>query len=115
MMPPKLGSRYLFCNGVRDDDGKRYLTEREPFRYRAFSDNRVHTVVEGDTWFNLAGRYFAPLERACGYWWVIADFQKESNIEIDPTVLLTPGSKVVIPPVRLVTDILPCENMRRRS
>lgn len=114
-MPPKFGSRYLFCKGVRDEDGKLYLTEREPFRYQPFSDNRIHTVVEGDTWFNLAGRYFTPLERACGYWWVIVDFQPENDIEIDPTLSLLPGSEIVIPPVRIVTDILPTENMRRQS
>lgn len=114
-MPPKFGSRYLFCKGVRDDNGKRYLTEREPFRYQPFPDNRIHTVVEGDTWFNLAGRYFAPLERACGYWWVIADFQPENRMEIDPTLSLQPGSEIVIPPVRLINDILPSEMMRRQT
>jgi hypothetical protein len=35
--------------------------------YRPFPDNRVHRVVEGDTLFQLADRYFAPLPRACGY------------------------------------------------
>ncbi len=111
-MPPLLGSRYLFCKGVVDD-GKRYLTEREPFRYHSFSDNRIHTVVEGDTWFNLAGRYFAPLERACGYWWVIADFQPEEVYEVDPTLQLQNGVQIIIPPVRLITDILP--RQRRQS
>ena len=46
-MPPLFGSRYLFCLGVRDDEGRLYLTEREPFRYQPFPDNRMHTVVEG--------------------------------------------------------------------
>ena len=49
LMPPLFGSRYLFCHGVRDENGKLYLTEREPYRYRWFGDNRLHTVVEGDT------------------------------------------------------------------
>lgn len=114
-MPPLFGSRYLFCRGVRDENGKLYLTEREPYRYRPLGDNRVHTVVEGDTLFNLAGRYFAPLERACGYWWVIADFQPEPHIIVDPTLRLEPGLELYIPPTRLVTDILPNEMLRRRS
>ena len=114
-MPPLFGSRYLFCLGVRDDEGRLYLTEREPFRYQPFPDNRMHTVVEGDTLFNLAGRYFAPLERACGYWWVIADFQPEESFQVDPTLRLRPGAEVVIPPTRLITDVLPSEMRRRRG
>jgi hypothetical protein len=115
MMPPRFGSRYLFCKGMRDDDGKLYLTEREPFRYQPFPDNRIHTVVEGDTWFNLAGRYFAPLERACGYWWVIADFQPEESFQIDPTISLQNGALIHIPPTRVITALLPTEMMRRQS
>ena len=112
-MPPLFGSRYLFCHGVRDENGKLYLTEREPYRYLPFSDNRIHTVVEGDTLFNLAGRYFAPLERACGYWWVIADFQPEPHIIVDPTLRLEPGLEIHIPPSRTI-DVLMSE-MRRRG
>jgi hypothetical protein len=52
-------------------------TEREPFRFRAFPDNRQHVVQQGKTLFSLAGRYFAPLPRASGLWWVIADFQPD--------------------------------------
>jgi hypothetical protein len=100
---------------MRDDDGKIYLTEREPFRYQPFPDNRIHTVVEGDTWFNLAGRYFAPLERACGYWWVIADFQPEESFQIDPTISLQNGALIHIPPTRVITALLPTEMMRRQS
>ena len=99
---------------MRDEEGKLYLTEREPFRYQPFPDNRVHTVVEGDTWFNLAGRYFAPLERACGYWWVIFDFQPEEYLEVDSTLSLRNGSQIYVPPVRVITDILPSQMMRRQ-
>ena len=50
-MPPQTGSRYGFCLGVLDERGRRFLTEREPYRYRPLPDNRVHRVVDGDTLF----------------------------------------------------------------
>ncbi len=112
-MPPRSGSRYTFCQGVKDDQGRLYLTEREPYRYRPHPDNRIHTVVEGDTLFSLAGRYFAPLERACGYWWVIADFQPGPNEIVDPTLLLEPGVQISIPSIRVLTDNVLSENRRK--
>ena len=101
-MPPQTGSRYGACFGVLDAEGRSILTEREPFRYRPLPDSRVHLVVEGDTLFDLAGRYFAPLPRACGYWWAIADFQPDPII--DPTVQLEVGRRIVIPATRVLTD-----------
>ena len=112
-MPPRAGSKYTFCQGVRDEQGRLYLTDREPYGYRPHPDNRVHTVVEGDTLFDLAGRYFAPLERACGYWWVIADFQPLSQTIHDPTLLLDPGRQIFIPSVRVLTDVILSENRRK--
>lgn len=97
---PSSGSRYQQCQGVYDDQGRLYLTDREPYRYRELPDNRIHTVVEGDTLFNLAGKYFAPLPRACGYWWVIADFQMDPIH--DPTLRLRVGSTLVVPSLRVL-------------
>lgn len=103
-MPPRVGSRYTFCSGVRDDAGRLYLTDREPYRYQAHPDTRVHVVAEGDTLFSLAGRYFAPLPRACGFWWVIADFQKDPIL--DPTLRLTLGRQIHILSLRVLTDVI---------
>ncbi len=110
-MPPRAGSRYTFCQGVRDEHGWLYLTEREPYRFHQHTDNRIHTVVEGDTLFDLAGRYFAPLERACGYWWVIADFQPDPII--DPTLFLEKSRRLFIPSLRVLTDVILSENRRK--
>lgn len=103
-MPPMVGSRYGSCLGVRDDEGRLFLTEREPYRYRELPDNRVHVVVQGDTLWDLAGQYFAPLPRACGFWWAIADFQKDPVI--DPTLELAEGTRLVIPSLRVLTDVI---------
>ncbi len=110
-MPPRVGSRHTFTSGVRDAAGRLHLTEREPYRFRPHRDNRVHVVVEGDTLWDLAGRYFAPLPRACGFWWVIADFQPDPIV--DPTLALEPGRRLFIPSMRVLTDVILGEARRR--
>jgi hypothetical protein len=110
-MPPHVGSRYTFCHAVRDDRSVLHLTEREPYRYRPHGDNRVHVAAEGDTLFTLAGRYFAPLPRACGFWWAIADFQPDPIL--DPTLVIRPGRRVHIPSLRVLTDVILGEGRRR--
>lgn len=110
-MAPQVGSRYGLSLGVLDDVGRRMLTEREPFRFQPLPDNREHRVVDGDTLFDLAGRYFASLPRACGLWWVIADFQPDPIV--DPTLALAVGSALIIPSVRVLTDVILSEARRR--
>lgn len=101
---PRVGSRHTFTLGVLDAEGRRFLTEREPFRFRELSDTREHVVAQDDTLFGLAGRYFAPLPRACGFWWVIADFQPDPVF--DPTLELEVGRRLFIPSVRVLTDMV---------
>lgn len=112
-MAPRAGSRHSFCLGVLDPEGRRLLTEREPFRYRELPDNRQHRVVEGDTLWGLAGLYFAPLPRACGFWWAIADFQLDPIV--DPTVGLEVGRVLVIPSTRVLSDVILGEVRRRED
>jgi len=104
-------SRYRFVFGLTDDEGRDYLVERQPFRFREETDNRTHVVAEGDTLFNLAGRYFRAIDtdRACGLWWIIADF----NGIHDPTIALTPSSQLKIPSSRLVRMEIMNSNRRR--
>jgi hypothetical protein len=109
-MPPRTGSRHSFCLGVRDEDERLFLTEREPYRYREHPDTRIHVVAQGDTLFELAGRYFAPVPRACGLWWVIADFQPDPVL--DPTLELAVGRRLYVPSLRMVTDVIFSEQRR---
>jgi len=110
-MPPKPKTRHFFCRGVYDAQGNQYLTDREPYRYRERPDNRIHIVVQGDTLFSLAHRYFSPLERASGLWWVIADFQNPPII--DPSLELIPGSKIIIPSLTTLNEMILSEFRRR--
>jgi hypothetical protein len=101
-MPPRRFSRYTFSTAVLDDSQRLVLTEREPYRFRSLPDNRQHVVQAGDTLFTLAGRYFAPLPRPAGLWWIIADFQPDPIH--DPTIELSVGRMLLIPSLRVVTE-----------
>lgn len=110
-MPLQVGSRYSFCLALTDDQGRIFLTEREPYGFVDQLDNRTHLVVSSDTLFALAARYFAPLPRACGFWWAIADFQPDPIV--DPTLALDVGRTLWIPSARLLTDVILGEARRR--
>ena len=109
-MPPRRFSRHTFTSAVLDDEERLFLTDREPFRFRSLSDNRQHVVKDGETLFSLAGRYFAPLPRPAGLWWVIADFQPDPIH--DPTVALDPGRVLVVPSMRTVIEEVFSEKRR---
>jgi hypothetical protein len=70
-------------------------------------------VVDGDSLFDLAGRYFAPLPRACGYWWAIADYQPDPIL--DPTLALETARAIVVPATRVLTDVILAESRRREQ
>jgi hypothetical protein len=110
-VPPFLFSRYTFSLGFFDDDERLSVTEYEPFRFQLLTDNQQHVVQEGDTLFSLAGRYLAPLPRAAGLWWILADFQPDPIL--DPTLLLEVGRTLVIPSVRTVTELIFAEDRRQ--
>jgi len=100
-------SRFAACQSSQAGAGRMILGERSPYSYRPHADNVIHRVVEGDTLQLLAGAYFSPLQRACGYWWAIADFQPEPTL--NPLVsLYLQRAHVVVPSLRVLTDhILP--------
>ncbi|HET9621802.1 MAG TPA: hypothetical protein VFP84_10565 [Kofleriaceae bacterium] len=112
-MPPRRYSRFTFCVATVDDQGRLFLTEPEPYRFRAFPDNRQHVVQAGESVFTLAGRYFAPLPRPAGLWWVIADFQPDPIH--DPTLALELGRVLFIPSVRVITEEIFAEARRQEA
>lgn len=99
-------SRYLGLAQETDTAGRIFLADREPFVYAERTDNIVHTAVMGDTWFNLAQRYYRDISlRASGLWWVLCDFQPQPVV--DPTLAIPPGSKVYLPsPLVVQSEVL---------
>ncbi len=93
-------SRYRYCVEYTDDDGNRYLDEREPFRYVENRNNRYHTVEAGETWWGLAHLYFAGVPRPSGLWWLLCEFQPQPVI--DPTIRLEAGSIVIVPSLQML-------------
>lgn len=102
-MPPRRYSRYTFATATRDDAGRLFLTDVEPYGYQPLSDNRQHVVGDGDTLFSLAAQYFAPLPRPAGLWWIIGHFQPDPIH--DPTQQLDRGRVLVIPSLQTVNEI----------
>ena len=104
-------SRYQYCIAQRDTDGNLYLDEREPFRHRDEPDNSFHVVVDGDTLWGLAHRYFSGMRRPAGLWWIIAEYQPEPIV--DPTIRLLVGETIIIPSQRLVKTEIFSEDRRK--
>lgn len=107
------GSRHTFVEGRLDDEGRLFLTDRTPYSFVTRDDNRVHVVVEGDTLWSIAGRYFQGLDRPAGYWWAIADFQP--NPIHDPTIALVAGSVIIVPSIRTLLEDVLGEKRRREE
>jgi hypothetical protein len=102
-MPPNRFSRHRFAAASLDpEDGMLALSEPESYGYRDFPDNRRHLVALGDTWWTIAGSYFAGLPRPAGFWWAICHFQPVPVV--DPTIALEPGTVVVVPSIRTLQE-----------
>lgn len=114
-MPPNRFSRHRFSLAFKDDaeDTHLYLSEAVPYAYRDLPDNIQHNVKEGDTLFNLAGRYYVGMPRPAGFWWAIAQFQPDPIL--DPTVKLSPGSVVVVPSLATLQNEILNERRKRSS
>jgi hypothetical protein len=92
-MAPRTGSRHSFALGVPDELGRRFLSEREPYRFKEHTDTRVHVVAQGDTLEGLAGLQPDPI--------------------VDPTLELDIGRRLVVPSLRVLTDVILSEQRRR--
>ncbi len=90
-----------------------FLSEREPYGFHEHADTRRHVVREGETLFEIAGRYFGSMPRGCGFWWAIADFQQDPII--DPTLALDAVRTLFIPSERVLTDVILGEGRRHRG
>jgi len=110
-------SRYRYCYVLYDDDGIPYLTEREPYLFRALNDNASVIARGDDHWPALADRAYHPEELACNEWWAILDFQPSDDREpvIDPTLAIEAGTEIVTPSRRTKALLIRGEERRREA
>jgi hypothetical protein len=101
-VPPRRFSRYQYSVATLDQSGALLLSDPEPFAYVALADNVIHTAETGDRLWFLAHRYFQPLARPSGLWWILADFQPVPIF--DPTLSIPAGTTIYIPSVRTVLE-----------
>jgi hypothetical protein len=118
-MPPRLYSRHTSTTMLSDgsESSNVILTDRKRFPYKKLGNNISHIVAEGDTWHRLASTYYAGLTKigvfsAAQLWWVIADFQPDPVH--DPTIVLAPGTVVVVPALDTVLGTILNPNERLR-
>ena len=110
-MPPRVFSRYQFCDGLVTPTERLFLSDRTPYLFQSFEDNRQHIVTGGETLGGLASRYFEGIaDPPDQLWWIIADFQPEPIF--DPTLLLDEGRVLQIPSIRTVREVIFNENRR---
>ncbi len=114
-MPPFRFSRYQFTAALNDITRPNvlFLSERERYAFRTFSDTRTHISREGDTLFTLAYKFFRGLPRPSGLWWIIADFQPDPIH--DPTIVLQHGRTLFVPSLRTVREEIFNENRTREA
>lgn len=97
-------SRYQLSSIIRDDTDQVLLGPRTFIDYGEDDDVIAHRVMAGDTLFSLAALYFHALPTGSSMWWAIADYQPEPLL--DPTLELTVGSIILIPPLDTLQGIL---------
>lgn len=107
---PSEVSRYLFTDELELDgdeqipDGTLMWDLPEPVDNLNLPDDIEHTVSEGETLFTLCAKYFPSLSRPSGLFWAIADYQTPPIG--DPLLALSPGSKIKIPSLRTLQEII---------
>lgn len=104
-------SAYQLSYETYDSKARLFTTEYEPYPYEDLPDNMEHTVMEGETWDDIANAYWSPIFQAGALWRFIADFQPTPVI--DPFLKLQANTVVVVPSRNtLYTKILDLDRRR---
>lgn len=94
-------SRYKFSDTAIDSEGRLFLLDREPFRFRERPDNISHVSQEGQRWWHIAQRYYAEISDNAGpLYWIICDYQVPPVL--DPTLTIPGNTLVIVPSPELV-------------
>ena len=105
-------SRHQYSLAIQDPDGNWFLTDREPFPYKAYGDNFVHKANGNEAWADIAGKRY-NIRRPAGLWWLVADFQPVDNPVIDPTLKVGANRPVIVPSTNTVSTFIFNERRKR--
>lgn len=98
-------SRYNLADLYKDASNRSYTALRSRIFFDDIDGVFPHVVEDGDTLWSLADFYYeGSAETDTNYWWAIADFQPEPIN--DPTIKLSPGQILLIPPLELIMAVL---------
>jgi hypothetical protein len=95
---------YLVTAAIEEDEfGNKYFTEEVPFLFRQLNDTILHQSGEGDTWWGLAGHYYAKIhDRPAGFWRFIAQFQPRPVV--NPLLPISNNTIIYVPSPRTVLE-----------
>jgi hypothetical protein len=111
-MAPRTGSRHLLRARRARRAGRRFLSEREPYRFKEHTDTRVHVVAQGDSLEGLAGRYFAPLP--AGLRLLVGPRRLPARPHRGPDARARAwAGALFVPSLRVLTDVILGEQRRR--
>lgn len=111
MIVPSTLSVYRFCQAYEAPDGRKYLTDIQPFPFEEFDDTTEHVVVGQQRIEDVAAiHYQAYGEEAYLLALVLAAFQPEPLL--DPTLPLATDSTLFIPSLRVIEERVFAEERR---
>ncbi len=111
MIAPSTLSVYRFCQAYTAPDGRKYLTDIQPFLFEELPDTREHIVVGQQRIEDVAAlHYQAYGEEAYLLWQVLAHFQPVPIF--DPMLPLEQGSTVFVPSMRVIEERVFSEERR---
>lgn len=99
-------SRYNLADVIIEEDGGMHFGMRDRLLWQDLAGVLSHIVIEGETLWTIAAKYYGSTPGSPGseLWWVLADFQPEPMN--DPTISLSPGQTLLIPPKEAVLSAL---------
>jgi hypothetical protein len=111
MIVPSTLSVYRFCQAYEAPDGRKYLTDIQPFLFEELTDTTPHVVVGEQRIEDVAAIHYQVYgEEAYLLGQVLAQFQPEPLF--DPTVPLVAGSTVFVLSLRAIEERVFAESRR---
>lgn len=97
-------SRYRAAELIKGDDDSFTWTLPNFFEFTGEDEDIFYEVQPGDNWHLLAYKFYGREFGGANLWWAIMDYQPTPIV--DPTIALSPGSVLVVPPPKRIQEFL---------